>query len=87
MHYVDIHEMLLLQKNKGQGINAIIVILLCNSLNILSVSLWVFLYILINHIRNLIIFCINVDIDKMFLGKNQGLGINTNIVTVFSCIS
>ena len=29
---VDIHEMLLLQKKKGQGINAGMVIALCNSL-------------------------------------------------------
>ena len=28
---VDIHEMLLLQKKKGQGINTVIVIPLCNS--------------------------------------------------------
>ena len=28
---VDIHEMLLLQKKKGQGINTVIVIPFCNS--------------------------------------------------------
>ena len=52
---VDIYEMLLLQINKGQGINTLIVILLCNSVNLLSVSLWFYLHILINNIRNLII--------------------------------
>ena len=47
---VDIHEMLLLQKNKGQGINTLIVIPLCNSVNFLSISLWFYLLILINNI-------------------------------------
>ena len=75
--------MLLLQKNKGQGINTtcIIVIPLCTSFNFLSISLWFFLHILIDNIKNLIKVCINVDIYKMLLlGKNMGLGINTNIV-------
>ena len=52
---VDIHEMLLLLQNKGQGITTLIVIPLCNSVNFLSVSLRFYLHILINNIRNLII--------------------------------
>ena len=57
---VDIHEMLLLQKKKGQGINAVIVIPLCNSS--MSVTLLFFLSILLNNFRNLIIF----DLDLYF---------------------
>ena len=45
---VHIHEMLLLQKKKGQGINTVIVIPLCNFL--MSVTLLFFLCILLNSI-------------------------------------
>ena len=62
---VDIYEMLLLQKKKGQGINTVIVIPLCNSL--MSVTLLFFLSILLNNFRNLVIFCRNVDIEKSLL--------------------
>ena len=62
---VDVHEMLLLQKKKGQGINTVIVIPHCNSL--MSVTHLVFLSILLNNFRNLVIFCMNADIDKMLL--------------------
>ena len=57
--------MLLQQKKKGQGSNTVIVIPLCNSL--LSVTLLFFLCILINNFRNLVILCMNVDIDKLLL--------------------
>ena len=62
---VDIHEMLLLQKKKCQGINTVIVIPLCNSL--MSVTLFFFLSILLDNFRNLVIFCMSVDIDKLLL--------------------
>ena len=62
---VDIHEMLLLQKKKDQGINTVIVIPLCNSL--MSVTFLFFLFILLNNFRNLVIFCMTVDIDKLLL--------------------
>ena len=62
---VYIHEMLLLQKKKGQGINTVIVIPLCNSL--MTVTLLFFLCILLNSFRNLVIFCMIVDIDKVVL--------------------
>ena len=55
--------MLLLQEKKGQGIKTVIVISLCNSL--MSVTLLFFLCILLNSFRNLVIFCMNVDIDKL----------------------
>ena len=57
---VDIYEMLLLQKKKGQGINTVIVIPFCNSF--MSITLLYFLSILLNNFRNLVIFCMNVDI-------------------------
>ena len=57
--------MLLLQKKKGQGINTIVVIPICNSL--MSVTLLFFLSILLNNFRNLVILCMNVDIDKLLL--------------------
>ena len=42
-----------------------------------SVMVW-FLLILLNNLRVLFIFCINVDIDKMLLfDKNKSLGINS----------
>ena len=62
---VHIHQLLLLQKKKGQRINTVIVIPLCNSL--ISVTLLFFLCILLNSFRNLVIFCMNVDIDKLLL--------------------
>ena len=62
---VDIYEMLLLQKKKGQGINTVILIPLCNSL--MFVTLLFFLSILLNNLRNLVIFCMNVDTDKVLL--------------------
>ena len=51
---VHIHEMLLLQKKKGQGINTVIVIPLCTIL--MSVTLLFFLCILLNNFRNLVLF-------------------------------
>ena len=62
---VHIHQMLLLQKKKGQGINTVIVIPLCNSL--LLVTFLFFLCILLNSLRNLVIFYMNVEIDKLLL--------------------
>ena len=62
---VDILEMLLLQKKKGQWINTVLVFPLCNSL--MSVTLLFFLSILLNNFRNLVTFCMNVDVDKMLL--------------------
>ena len=42
-----------------------------------SVKFWFLLLILLNNLRNLFIFCINVDIDKMLLlHKNKGLEAN-----------
>ena len=57
--------MLLLQKKKGQGSNTVIAISLCNSL--MSVTLLIFLCISLNNFRNLVTFCMNVDIDKLLL--------------------
>ena len=62
---VHIHKMLLLQKKNGQGINTVIVIPLCNSL--MSVTFLFVLCILLNSFRNLVIFCMNVDIDLLLL--------------------
>ena len=62
---VHIHQMLLLQKKKGQEINTVIVIPLCNFL--MSVMLLFFLCILLDSFRNLLILCMNVDIDKLLL--------------------
>ena len=59
---VDIHEMLLLQKKNGQGINTVIVIPF-----VILITLLFFLSILLNNLRNLVIFGINDDIDKLFL--------------------
>ena len=50
---VHILEMLLLQKKKGQGINTVIVIPLCNFL--MSVTLLFFLCILLNNSGNLVV--------------------------------
>ena len=57
--------MLLLQKKKGQGINTVIDMPLCNSL--MSVTLLFFLGILLDNFRNLVIFCMNDDIVKSFI--------------------
>ena len=65
---VDIYGMLLLQKKKGQWINTGIVNPLCNSL--MSLTLLFFLSVLLNNFRNLVIFCMNVDIDKLLLLLN-----------------
>ena len=55
--------MFLLQKKKGQGIKTVIVIPLYNSL--MSLTLLFVLCILLNNFRSLVIFCMNVDIDKL----------------------
>ena len=55
------------QKKKGQGINTVVVISLCDSL--MSVTCFFFLCILLSNFRNLLIFCMNVDIDKLLLWK------------------
>ena len=60
---VHIHEMLLLQKKKGQGINSVIVIPLCNFL--MSVTLLFFLWILLNNFRNLVLLEFG-DLDLIF---------------------
>ena len=65
---VHIHQMLLLQKKKGQGINTVMVIPFCNSL--MSIILLFFLCILLNSFRNLVVFCLNVDIDKLLCCGN-----------------
>ena len=62
---VDIHKMLLLQKKKGQEIKTVILIPLCNSL--MSVTLLFFLSILLHNFSKYVIFCMNVDIDKLLL--------------------
>ena len=82
---VDIHELLLLQKKKGKGINTVIVIPLCNSLMSITLLFFLpilfFLHILISSIRNLNTFCINVHIHEMLLlQKKKGQGIITVIV-------
>ena len=59
---VDNHEKLLLQIKKGQGISTVIVIPICNSF--MAVTLLFFLSVLLNNFRNLVIFCMNLDIDK-----------------------
>ena len=60
---VHIHEMLLLHKKKGQGINTVIVIPLCNFL--MSVTLLFFLCILLNNFRNLVLLEFG-DLDFIF---------------------
>ena len=71
---VDIDELLMLNKNKGLGVNSLRVI----SLYILEKVFWFLLLVLVNTSRNLFIFCINLDIDKMLLlYKNKDLGINS----------
>ena len=60
---VHIHEMLLLQKKKGQGIYTVIVIPLCNFL--MYVTLLFFLCILLNNFRNLILLEFG-DLDFIF---------------------
>ena len=43
-----------------------------------SITCWFLLLILLNNMRNLFIFCINVDIDEMLQShNNKGLGINS----------
>ena len=49
---VHIHEMLLLQKKKGQWINTVLVIPLCNFL--MTVALLFLLGILLDNFRNLV---------------------------------
>ena len=45
---------------------------------ILEKQFWFLLLILLNNFRDLFIFCINVDIDKiLLLDKNKGLGIKS----------
>ena len=68
-------KMLLLGQNQGPETNTYIVIPFVVLENCFS------LHILINNIRNLITFCINVDIHEMLLlQKKKGQGINTVIV-------
>ena len=57
--------MLLLQKRKVQGINTVIDIPLL--IFLMSVTHLFFLCLLLNSFRNLVIFCMNVDIDKLLL--------------------
>ena len=43
-----------------------------------SVRFWFLLLILLNNLRDLFIFCMNVDIDKMLLlDNNKSLGVNS----------
>ena len=68
---------------QGQGVSTIIVIPLCNSLKVVH-NAFVFLSILLISFWNLIIFCINVGIDKLLLlGQTQGPEVNTYIVFPF----
>ena len=60
---IHIHEMLLLQKKKGQGFNTVIVIPLCNFL--MSITLLFFLCILLNNFRNLVLLDFG-DLDLIF---------------------
>ena len=49
-----------------------------------SVTFWFLLLVLLNSLRNLFMFCINVDIDKMLLlHKNNGQGVNSFRVISF----
>ena len=44
----------------------------------LSVAFWILLHILLNNLRILFIFCINVDTDEMLLlDKKKGIWINS----------
>ena len=44
----------------------------------LSVTFWFLHFVLLNNLRNLFMFCINVDIDEtLLLEKNNGLGLNS----------
>ena len=49
---VHIHEMLLLQKKKGQGINTVIGIPLCNFFNVCNTSVFP---VYLNNFRNLVL--------------------------------
>ena len=60
---VHIHEMLLLQKKKGQGINTVIFIPLCSFS--ISVIILFFLCILLNNFRNLVLLEFG-DLDFIF---------------------
>ena len=41
-----------------------------------SITFWILLLILLNNLRNLFVFCITVDIDKLLLlHKHKGLGL------------
>ena len=80
--------MLLLEKNKGQGTNkcSCYIIPLCNPLKVV-VTLFVRNRTLVSNIRNLIIFCINVDIHEMLLlQKNKGQRINI-VIVILHCNS
>ena len=82
-------EMLLLDKNKGLGISSFRVISLCNSRKgvLVSASYASYLLVLLYNLRNLFIFCINVDIEEiLLLDKNNSTGINSFIV-IYLCNS
>ena len=67
---IDIDEVLLLEKNKCQGL----ILLELFPIVILEKMFWFLLLILLNDLRNNFIFYINIDIDEMFLlEKNKGL--------------
>ena len=72
---VDIDERLLLEKNKGLWDNFYKAILF--PFVILENVFWFPILILLNNLRTLFFFCINVGIDEvLLLKKNKGLGVS-----------
>ena len=76
-----INKLLMLQKKKGQGINTVIVIPLCNSLISGTRS------ILLNNFRNLVIFCMTVDIDMLLLLWNCFNILNRCAIYIDECLA
>ena len=67
----DIDEVMLIDKTKGQRLNSFRVFSLCNSK---KKAFWFLLLIVLNNFRNLFIFCITIDIDKILLSdKSKGI--------------
>ena len=67
-----------MDKKQGLGFNSLRIIFPCSSWKCTFWFLLLILLILLNNFRNLLIFCIKVDIDKLLLlYKNKDLGGNS----------
>ena len=68
----------------GWGAYIIFMLSVCVSVR-LSTTFSFLLFILLNNVRNLFIFCINVDIDEMLLlQESKGLGVDSfKIISLF----